>query len=92
MNELNPIAQAVAQAQEQLHLAMEAKQAEDLWWWMEKGWEDQMLEKDRMRVSDKKLGVVAAKAAMVEIERKWLKVSIGFSSFSHSEFDLFSRS
>ena len=36
---------------------------------MEKGWEDQMLEKDRMIVSDKKKAVVVTKAAVVEMGR-----------------------
>ena len=40
-----------------------------------------MSEKDRMRVSDKKMAVVAAKVETVEIERKWQKVSVGFSEF-----------
>ena len=40
--EIDPITWAVAQAQGQLCLAMEAKWAEDLWQWVEKGWEDQI--------------------------------------------------
>jgi len=64
---------------------MEAK-AEDLWWWMEKGWEDWMSEKDRVRLSDKKLAVVAAKVVMAEIWKKWYKVSLGFSSFLYLDF------
>ena len=76
---LDPITQAIAQAQEQLHHAMETQWAEDLQQWMEKGWEEQrMSEKDRMRVLDKKVAVVVAKAVMVEIERKSQKVSIRF--------------
>jgi len=55
--EFNPISQAIVQAQEQFHLVMEAKQTEDLWWWMEKGWENQMAEQDSVVVSDKELAV-----------------------------------
>jgi len=42
---LDPITQAIAQAQEQLHHAMEAQWEEDLWWWMERNWEEQMLDR-----------------------------------------------
>ena len=64
------MAQAIAQAQEQLCCAMEAQRAEDLQWWMEKGWEEQMSERDRIRVLDKKVVVVVTKVAMVEKEGK----------------------
>ena len=84
--ELNPLIQVVAQAHEQLHLAMEVQQwEEDLWWWMEKGWKDWMVEKDSMIVSDKKTAVVVAKAAAVEIGKKCQKVSLGFL-WLYSEF------
>ena len=39
--ELDPIAQAMVQAQEQLWVEMEVQQwEEELQWWMEKGWEE----------------------------------------------------
>ena len=75
--ELDPIAQAIAQAQEQLCLAMEAKWAEDLWRWMEKGWEERMSERDSVvRLVDKKLAKEAVEQAVVEIQKKWYKVSL----------------
>ena len=65
---LNPIAWAIAQAQEQLHCAMEAQWAEDLWQWMEKSWEEWMSERDSVvRLVDKKMAVAVAKVVTVEI-------------------------
>jgi len=49
-SEFDPISQAVAHAQEQLCLVMEVKWAEDLWQWMEKGWENWMAEQDSVVV------------------------------------------
>ena len=80
--ELDPIAQAIAQAQGQLHLTIEAKQAEDLQQWMEKGWEEQMSERDLVvALVDKELVREAAEHAMVEIQKRWFKVSVGFLLF-----------
>jgi len=57
--ELDLIAQAIAQAQEQLQAVMEAQYWEELMQqWMEKGWENWMKEKNTMVVLDKKLAVV----------------------------------
>jgi len=57
---------------------MEAKQEEDLQWWQEKSWEEQMSERDLVvRFVDKKAAVAVTKAAMVEIWKRWLKVSVG---------------
>ena len=77
--ELNPIAQAVVQAQEWLHLVVEAQNWEESFQqWMEKSWEDQMSDKDHLRASDKRFAVAVAKVAMVEIEGRWLRVSVEF--------------
>jgi len=75
--EVDPIAQAIAQAQEQLCIAMEVQQwEEDLWWCMEKGWESQMAERDTVVVLDKKSAVGVAKKAVVVIGMKCQKVSL----------------
>ena len=72
---------------------MEAKWVEDLWWWKEKAWENQMSEKDMMVVLDKETAVVAAKVAVVEIIKKYWKVSVGFLHFYIQILtELFSRS
>jgi len=78
--EINPITWAIVQAQEQLHLVMEAKWAEDLWQWMEKGWENWMAKWDLVVVSDKDLAVMEAKVAVVVISMKCQKVSFQISS------------
>jgi len=54
-------------------------QEESFWQWMKKSWEDQMLEKDHLRALDKRLAVAVAKVVMVEIEGRWLRVSVEFS-------------
>ena len=78
--EVNLIAQAVEEAKEQLRQVMEVKQEEDIWWWMEKCWEEQMLERGSVvMLVDRKLEREAAKHAGVEIWKK-LKVSVGFFS------------
>jgi len=57
---------------------MEEKQEEDLQWWLEKSWEEQMSERDLVvRFVDKKAAVAVTKAVMVEIWKRWLKVSVG---------------
>jgi len=76
--ELDPVTQAISQAQEQLHISMEAQHQEDqLQWWMEKDWEVQMEERDRVVVSDKELAVEAAVVA--EIGKRCCKVILGLS-------------
>ena len=79
--------QAVKEAKEQLHWAMEAKEEEDMWWWMEKGWEEWMSERDSVvELVDRKLAREALEHAMVEIQKKWYIVSFGFSLSWHSDF------
>jgi len=57
---------------------MEEKQEEDLQWWLEKSWEEQISERDSVvRFVDKKAAVAVTKAMMVEIWKRWLKVSVG---------------
>jgi len=69
---------------------MEAKEEEDLWQWLEKSWEEQMSERDLVVVLvDRKLAREAAEHAMVDICKKWLKVSVGFSLFSYSVLTCF---
>ena len=51
-----------------------------------------MSEKDKMVGSDKEFVIKAAEQVVVEIQKRWLKVSVRFSSFSYSDFDLFSGS
>jgi len=88
--EVDSIAQAVTEAMEQLHWVMEEKQEEDLQWWLEKSWEEQISERDSVvRFVDKKAAVAVTKAVMVEIWKRWLKVSVGSW---YLEVDLFSRS
>ena len=59
---------------------MEAKEEEDLWWWLEKSWEEQMSERDLVvRLVDRKLAREAAEHAVVEIWKKWYIVSFIFS-------------
>ena len=66
--ELDIIAQAIVQAQEQLCHVLEAKKQEDLWQWMEKGWEEWMSERDSVAtLVYKKMVVAVTKAATVEI-------------------------
>ena len=78
--EVDSITQAITQAQEQLHQVMEAKEVEDLWWWMEKSWEEPMLEKDSVAaLVDRELVSEAVEHAMVEIQKRWYIVSVGFS-------------
>jgi len=78
--EVDSITQAIKEAKEQLHQVMEVKQEEDIWWWMEKCWEEQMLERGSVvMLVDRKLEREAAKHAGVEIWKK-LKVSVGFFS------------
>ena len=78
--EVNLITLAITQAQEQLHQAMEVKEVEELRWWMEKRWEEQMLEWDSIvRLGDKELAIEAADHVVVEIWKKWYIVSVGFS-------------
>ena len=78
--DVDPISLAVAQAQEQLHLAMEAKWTEDLWQWMEKSWEEWMSERDSVvALVDKNLAREAAEHAVVEIWKRWYIVSVRFS-------------
>ena len=80
--EVNLIAQAATEAKEQLFQVMEVKQEEDIWQWMEKGWEEWMLERDLVvGFVDKKAVVAAMKAVMVEIHKKWLIVSVRFLYF-----------
>ena len=60
---------------------MEVKEEEDLQQWMEKSREEQMSEQDLVvMLVDRKLAREAAKHAMVEIWKRWLKVSVGFFS------------
>jgi len=76
--ELDPITQAITQAQEQLQAAMEVQYWEEqMWQWMEKDWESQMVE-SRLVVSDKESAIEAAEQAVVEIGKKFQKVSLGF--------------
>ena len=59
---------------------MEVKE-EDMWRWMEKRWEEQMLEQDLVvRLVDRDLAREAGEHAVVEIWKRWLKVSVGFFS------------
>ena len=61
---------------------MEVKEVEDLWQWMEKSWETWMSERDLVvGLVDKELVTEAAEHAMVEMEKKWLKVSVSFLYF-----------
>jgi len=76
--EVNLTAQAITEAQEQLCQVIEVKQEEDLQWWMEKSWEEWMSEWDSVVLVDRKLDREAAKHAMVEIWKRWLKVSFRF--------------
>jgi len=56
---------------------MEVKEEEDMWQWMEKGWEEQMLERDSVVVLvDRNLEREVAEHAVVEIGKRWLKVSV----------------
>ena len=78
--EIDPITQAVVEAQEWLCIAMEAQHWEEqLELWMEKGWESQMREGDTMVVSDKESVVEVAQQAVVEIGKKCCRVSLRFS-------------
>ena len=71
--------QAVEKAKEQLCRAMEVKEEEDMWWWMEKRWEEWMLEQDLVvRLVDSGLLRQAGKHAVVQIWKKWYIVSVGF--------------
>ena len=59
---------------------MEAKGEEDMWQWMEKRWEEWMWEWDSIvRFVDRDLAREAAEHAVVEIGKRWLKVSVIFS-------------
>src|SRR5882724_9278971 len=85
--EFNPISQAIVQAQEQFHLVMEAKQTEDLWWWMEKGWENQMAEQDSIVVLDKEKET-GSKAISGGDREEVLESKYCISSFLYSDSNL----
>src|SRR5882724_12183627 len=81
--EIVDLNQAIEEAKEQLHQAMEVKEEEDIQQWMEQQWEEQMWEWDIIvRFVDRDLVREAGKHAVVEIEKRWLKVSAGFSLLS----------
>ena len=78
--EVDSTNQAVKEAKEQLHQALEVKQEEDMWWWMEMRWEERMSERDSVvTLVDSRLAREAVKHAKVEIWKKWFIVSVGFS-------------
>ena len=78
-SEFDPVTQAMAQAQEQLQVAMEVQHRET----QLQNWEEEMVitwleEMGKAVVSDKELAVGAAKKAVVVIGMKCHKVSLGF--------------
>ena len=79
--EVNSINQAIEEAKEQLHQALEMKQEEAMQQWMKKSWEEWMSERDSVfALVDRKLVREAVKHTVVEIWKRWLKVSVSFSS------------
>jgi len=70
----------------QLWEVMEAQfQEEQMQQWMEKNWESQMVE-SRLLVSDKESAIEVAEHAVVEIGKKYWKVSVRFSSLLYLDF------
>ena len=58
---------------------MEAKEEEVIWWWMEQQWDEWMWEWDLIvRFVDRDLVKEAGEHAVVEIGKRWWKVSVGF--------------
>jgi len=81
--EIIDLNQAIEEAKEQLCQAMEAKEEEDIQRWMEQRWEEQMWEWDTIvRFINRDLVREVGKHAVVEIEKRWLRVSAGFSLLS----------
>ena len=77
--EITDLNKAVEKAKEQLHHTMEVKEEEDIQWWMEQRWEEQMWEWESIvsfvdRDSVREVG----EHAVVEIGKRWLKVSARF--------------
>ena len=71
--------EAIENAREQLHCTMKAKEEEDIRWWMEQWWEEQMWEWDLIvGFVDRDSVREAGEHAVVEIGKRWLKVSAGF--------------
>ena len=77
--ELNPIAHAMAQAQEQLWVVMEVQHLEtQLQNWAEKTVTTKLEESGNIVVLDKKSAVEAAKEMVEEIGKRYHQVSLGF--------------
>jgi len=73
---LNPIAQAMAQAKEQMHIAMEAQHQEtQLWLWAEKDWQSWRMEGSTVVVLDKESAVEAMEKVVEEIGMRYPQVS-----------------
>jgi len=71
---LNPVTQAVVQAKEQLHVAMEAQHQEtQLWLWVEEDWESWRTEGSTVVVLDKAVEVV--EKVVEEIGMRYQKVN-----------------
>ena len=83
----NPIAQAMAQAKEQLHMVMEAQNRETKQWlWMEEDWESQRTEGSMVVVSDKEVAVEAVEKVVGEIGLQYCNVSFLLDFFSIFRF------
>jgi len=77
--EVDSINQAIEEAKEQLHQVLEVKQEGDMHWWMEKCWEEWMLEWNSVvMLVDRNLVREAVEHAMVEIWKKCFIVSVSF--------------
>ena len=87
--EVDLIAQAIAEAKEQLRQVIEVKQEEDLQWRLERNWEEWMLELDSVvTFVNKQAVVVVTKAVAKERDLRWWRVSVRFPQAFSSEFDL----
>src|SRR5882724_11619496 len=77
-SEVNLSFKNVFEVQDQLCLPWEIKQEEDMWWWMEMQWEEQMLERDSIAsVVNVQSARMAGEKVVVEIGKWWYSVSIG---------------
>jgi len=76
---VNFTSQAVEEAQEQLHWALEVKQEEDMQQWMEMRWEERMSERDLVvMLVNRQSARIAGEKVVVEIGKKWYIVSVRF--------------
>ena len=81
--EIEPLFQAIFEAQEEHCQSLEEWQEEIMWHWMEKIWEEWMSERDLVVIAvNMQLVIMAAEKAVVEIKKRGYSISVGFLSLS----------